>query len=72
MTGRIKAVTSRGFGWIETKDGIDFFLLYKDFTGDWKKLVLDFLNKKQILVEFESDTNATRGPKAISCRLIGE
>lgn len=74
MTGKVKVVNSRGFGFIETADGIDYFFHHSVFSGDWKKLVNDFLNATdkgvRIEVSFVRDLAATEGPKAIDVRLV--
>ena len=72
MEGKIKMIASRGFGFIETKDKIDFFFHHSAFDGDWKKLVAQYVNNKNsgISVEFDTDETATSGPRAINVRVI--
>lgn len=63
MQGRIKSLTSRGFGFIEVGD-IDFFVHYKDYNGNWKQLLARYVANEIITVSFEVDTQNTQGPKA--------
>lgn len=72
MQGKIKAVTSKGFGFIETDKHIDYFFHHSQFAGDWKKLVLLMSKSEDIKVDcqFESDPTAIDGPRAINVKLV--
>lgn len=70
--GKIKMIASRGFGFIETKEKIDFFFHHSAFNGDWKELVAQYVNNKNsgIPVTFDNDETAKSGPRAINVRLV--
>lgn len=70
LEGRIKKMTSRGFGFIETAEEIDFFMHYQDYNGDWKSLLSKYVTGEIITVSFEVDTDGTKGPKAKNIKLI--
>lgn len=72
FTGRIKTANSRGFGFIETDLGIDFFFHFTSFHGDWKQLLSRIVNQETLHVEFESDSNSHTGPRAINIRIISQ
>lgn len=69
LEGKITHVNSNGFGFIRTKNNIDFFLHHSNFKGDWKKLILKFVNNEEIIVLFDSDPAATDGPRAINAEV---
>jgi len=71
LTGRIKKPNSRGFGFIETAEGIDFFFHYSSFDGDWKKMLSSYLANNNLVVEFENDPTTIDGPKAKNVKIIG-
>lgn len=64
MTGTIKKMTSRGFGFIETASEIDYFFHYTDYDGDWKALLGKFAKGVLIYVTFEIDQENHQGPRA--------
>lgn len=68
--GRIKKMTSKGYGFIETKEEIDFFFRYTDYDGDWRRLLSRFVAYEIVIVSFEVDTDNTRGPKAKNVKLV--
>lgn len=70
LEGRIKKMTSRGFGFIETADEIDFFFHYHDYAGDWKSLLSIYVTGVVITVSFEVDTDGNKGPKAKNVKYI--
>lgn len=70
LQGKIKIVNSRGFGFIETPGGIDYFFHYSQFRGDWRKLVMSWVKNNLIPVTFENDETATDGLRAINVKLI--
>lgn len=70
MQGRIKKMTSRGFGFIDTAEEIDFFFHYKDYDGDWKMLLTKYAIGTIITVSFEVDTESDKGPKARDVKVI--
>jgi len=70
MTGKVKVVNSRGYGFIETDSKIDYFFHHTQFHGDWKKLVAQYVKDlTPIVVEFENDPIATDGPRAINIKV---
>jgi len=73
MTGYLKSIKSAGYGFIETKSGIDFYFHMSNFKGNWKKLVAEFVNSpsdRKIEVNFESDKTSTEAPRAINVELV--
>jgi cold shock CspA family protein len=72
VTGRVKIVTSRGFGFIETRIQIDFFFHYTQWDGNWKDLLLRYVNGEKIYVEFENNRESKSGPQALRVREIPE
>ena len=73
MNGKIKAVTSKGYGFIQGEKHIDFFFHRTAYDGDWKRLLSKYINLKEgesINVEFINDTTATEGPRAIGVKII--
>lgn len=71
MTGRVSKANSKGFGFIEAENGIDFFFHRSDFDGNWKRLTKDYVDGKVITVEFENDSDPRHeGPKAKNVRLL--
>lgn len=69
MEGKIKVMNSSGYGFISTKNKIDFFFHHSSFDGDWKALLSRYLRDEEILVQFDNDTTANDGPRAINVRL---
>jgi cold shock CspA family protein len=70
MTGKVKAANSRGFGFIETSSGIDFFFHYSELRGiTWKQLLTKFVNNEEIFVEFDNNPVAKNGPQALNVRI---
>jgi len=69
--GKIKKVVSQGYGFISTSQGIDFFFHHTAFQGDWKNLLTRFvvIGTDRLGVEFDVDTQAPSGPRAINVRL---
>ncbi len=70
MTGRIKKPNSRGYGFIETDEGIDFFFHHTAYQGDWKKILSYYLAEGSLIVEFDNDPTTASGPKAKNVRLV--
>lgn len=64
LEGRVKYCNSAGFGFIETKEKIDFYFHYTVFLDNWKVLLRRFVSREIIIVEFKNDLSATEGPKA--------
>ena len=62
--GRIKAVNSYGYGFIETSQGIDFFMHQSQFNGNWKQMLTRYVSGEQLMVEFENDPTSPSGPRA--------
>lgn len=73
MIGKVKSVTSRGFGFIETDNGIDWFFHHSQLIDyDWKKLVAMFVLDKPITVSFDKDGSAVDGPRALQVRVLSD
>lgn len=68
--GRVKKMTSRGFGFIETDNEVDFFFHYSDYDGNWKELLAKYVAGGIIAVNFEQDLYNTKAPKAIKVVVI--
>lgn len=68
MFGTLKNANSRGFGFISTKAGIDFFFHHSAYTGDWKDLLRRHVSEETIELEFENDPTGSDGPRAIKVR----
>jgi len=66
MIGQIKSVKSRGFGWIATQIGVDFFFHQSEYKGDFKTLLKDYALGKKPKVIFEMDESSDRGPRALN------
>jgi len=66
MHGKVKMVCSDGYGFIETKQKIDFFFHHTEFKGDWKELLKRFVSNESIDVTFENDPKAPSGPRALN------
>lgn len=69
MDGKIKVINSSGYGFISTKNKIDYFFHHSSYPGDWKALLSRFLRNEELLVEFENDPSANDGPRAINVKL---
>jgi cold shock CspA family protein len=69
MIGKVKMVTSKGWGFIESNE-IDFFFHHSNVTGDFKVLLKDHVSNPPVTVEFDNDPNAPSGPKAINVRIV--
>jgi cold shock CspA family protein len=69
LEGRVKFANSRGFGFIETAQKIDFYFHYSQFKDDWKKLLVRFVKNEDIQVTFLIDDTATDGPRAKDVRI---
>lgn len=70
MIGQIKSVKSRGFGWITTSIGIDFFFHQSTYKGDFKLLLRDYALGKKPKIQFDMDETSDRGPRALNVTLI--
>lgn len=70
MTGRVKRCNSKGYGFIETDDDIDFYFHYTQYKGDWKILLKKYVSDEVITVEFDNDPEAPSGPRAKNIRLV--
>ena len=69
MQGRVKHCNSKGYGFIETDQMIDFYFHHTEYKGDWKVLLRKYVAEEVINVEFENDTNAPSGPRALNVRI---
>jgi len=71
MTGQVKVVTSRGYGFIETREHIDFFFHFTQWSGgNWKQLLQRYILGEMIHVTFEPDKESKNGPKALNVKEI--
>ena len=66
MQGKVKTVKSRGFGFIETALGIDFFFHQSQYKGDFKVLLNKIAMGEHPEVNFEQDMNSDNGPRALN------
>jgi len=66
MVGQIKSVKSKGFGWIATQIGIDFFFHQSAYQGDFKTLLRDYALGQKPKVMFDMDESSDRGPRALN------
>lgn len=64
MTGRVKTVNPRGFGFIIDGRDIDFYFHFTEFNQDWKVLLAHFVAGRVVIVNFEVDITATNSPRA--------
>lgn len=72
ITGKIKSVKSKGFGFIETPMGIDFFFHQSNFTGDFKDLLKVFALGDKPKVQFDQDESSDKGPRAVNISIVKE
>lgn len=72
MIGQIKSVKSRGFGWISTQIGVDFFFHQSAFKGDFRTLLRDYAMGIKPKVLFEQDPSSDRGPRALNITIFEE
>lgn len=70
MNGKIKTVKSKGFGFIETNLGIDFFFHSSEFQGDFKELLRNVALGMKPEVTFEQDEKSDQGPRALKVILV--
>jgi len=70
MTGTIKNVNSRGYGFIETPMKVDFYFHHTQFQGSWKILLARFVNQEKTDVSFDNDPTAKDGPRALNVRMV--
>jgi cold shock CspA family protein len=71
MKGVVRsAQADKGFGFIKTVDGTEYFFHKSDFTGFWMDLVND-RERGQVEVEFEP-LSTPKGPRASNVRRINE
>lgn len=70
MEGRVKRVLSKGFGFIETDSGIDFFFHHTAVVDcDFRQLLLKQVNSEIVIVEFDNDPSAKDAPRAINVKV---
>lgn len=68
MKGVVKTIVAdKGYGFIKTVGGTEYFFHKSDFNGHWTDLVEDA--NKQVEVEFDV-TNSPKGPRAANVRRI--
>ena len=67
--GRVKHANSRGFGFIETDDQIDFYFHYSNFHNGnkdaWKRMLGCYVKEEPVKVSFDVDKTANE-PRAIN------
>lgn len=68
IEGRVKYCNSRGFGFIGTKQQIDFYFHQSEYVNDWKELLRMFVSGGIIIVTFNNDPSGKEGPKAKNIR----
>jgi cold shock CspA family protein len=68
MNGRVKAIKSKGFGFISTEIGIEFFFHQHACKDDatWRDLLKRFALGERPKVKFDQDKDSNRGPRAIN------
>lgn len=66
MIGQIKSVKSKGFGYIATQIGIDFFFHKSTYKGDFNILLRDYALGQRPKVIFDMDETSDRGPRALN------
>lgn len=70
MNGRIKSIKSKGYGFIETQIGIDFFFHQAACSkDDFKELLKRFAGGEKTKVTFDQDSESDRGPRALNIRI---
>ncbi len=66
MTGTIqRIVDDKGYGWIRTPDGRDWFFHQSELTGDRFENITEGLQ-----VQFTAVPDAPKGPRAIAVSLL--
>ncbi len=71
MTGVIKNIMmAKGFGFIKTDKGTEYFFHREDYLGHWQDLVDDVM-KGTVEVEFEGG-QAPKGPRARNVLRVSE
>ncbi|HET9253875.1 MAG TPA: cold shock domain-containing protein [Pseudonocardiaceae bacterium] len=65
MTGHIKSIHAKGFGFIRGQDHVEYFFHASEFTGDWRELT------PEMPVTFEV-SESRKGPRATNVRRVGE
>lgn len=68
MNGYFKSVSDKGFGWIRTEGGKDYFCHKSCYKGQWHKLLEDVNAGDRVDVTFEPDDDAPKGPRADNVR----
>jgi cold shock CspA family protein len=63
MTGTVKTVTDKNYGFIIGDDGKEYFFHRADFNGHWEDLYSDHRNNKKARVEFDV-AQSTKGHRA--------
>lgn len=69
MEGRIKRVLSKGYGFIETDAGIDFYFHHTAYKGNYKDLLKRFVSDEIIIVSFDNDPTGPDGPRAVNVEI---
>lgn len=69
LEGQVKHCNSKGFGFIGTKQQIDFYFHHTAFQDNWKELLRKFVSGEIVIVEFENDPTGTEGPKAKNVKI---
>lgn len=67
MTGEIKNVQEKGYGFILAENHKEYFFHYTAYSGNWDELKADVRLGKKVYVEFEEDNSQPRkGPRAMN------
>ena len=69
IEGRVKRVLSKGYGFIETDKGIDYFFHRTAYDGDFKTLLLHHSRGEIVIVEFEDDPTSDKAPRAVNVKV---
>jgi len=63
MTGEIKKVMDKGFGFISGEDHKEYFFHRSGFNGDWDEMKEDVDAREKVYVEFDIEASP-KGPRA--------
>lgn len=73
MIGKVKTMNSKGFGFITSSDGVDWFFHHSDYVGNWRELMQKYMlakeDKKSLELEFDFDRSSGKGPRAINVKI---
>ncbi len=72
MTGEVKSVKDKGYGFIKSEDFKEYFFHHSGFRGDWEQLFRDAQVGEKIYVEFEVDNSNPKGPRATNVERLDD